>query len=156
MARGRHLHCTNCSFVNYINPRPTVSGILVRDGKLLLTKRKNDPFKGDWDFPGGFMEREESAEAAIRREMLEETGLSVEVKDVIGIYPGLYPLEHEPVHILSIAYLLDSASDKVMAMDDAEEACWFALDALPENIAFNNAPKILADAKRFVDGLELV
>lgn len=146
--KGIHLACTNCPFVNYQNPRPTVSGILLYNGKLLLTRRGRDPFKGAWDFPGGFMEQNETPEEAIRREMKEETGLDVSVVKLVGIYPGFYPLKFDPVALLSIVYLLRSPHDRVVARDDVEEGKWFSLHRLPRRIAFNNHVRILRDVTR--------
>lgn len=151
--RGKHLHCMTCNFVNYLNPRPTVTGILINKGNVLLTRRKNDPFAGYWDFPGGFMDHGESPEAALRRELREETGLDVKIERLVGMFPGRYPMNDEPIHILSIAYLLSVNGGKLAAGDDAEEARWFPMGKIPKNLAFNNSDKIIAkslDVWRFL------
>lgn len=145
---GAYLACSACPFIHYDNPRPTVSGVILRGGKILLTKRGREPFKGWWDFPGGFMEKGETPEEAIRREIKEETGLTVKAEKLLGIYPGVYPQEFNPVPILTVVYLLSSKSGVVRPMDDVEEGRWFSVSDLPKKIAFNNAPKILRALKK--------
>ena len=61
---------------------------VVRDsaGRVLLIRRKNEPFKGAYALPGGFVDIGETTEEACRREVLEETGLSVDDLQLIGVY----------------------------------------------------------------------
>ena len=58
-----------------------VSGLIVRDGRVLLVRRGKEPFKGYWSLPGGGIEPGETLAEAVRREVLEETALEVEVGD---------------------------------------------------------------------------
>ncbi len=143
-----HLHCVKCPFVNYENPRPTVSGIIIFKNKILLTRRGREPYKGWWDFPGGFMDHGETPEETLKREIKEETGLKISIKKLIGIYPGLYPQKFDPVHILSIAYYAVAKTDKITPADDVEIGKWFPLNKLPQKIAFNNHPRILSDFRK--------
>ncbi len=64
------------------HPLPGVGGVLLRNGKILLARRKTDPGKGYWAVPGGLVELGETLEEAVKREMLEETGL-----EVVPLYP---------------------------------------------------------------------
>ena len=68
------------------NPIPTVDTIIQRDSQILFVKRKKDPFKGHFVFPGGFVNESEKVEDAALREVKEETSLSVELIDILGVY----------------------------------------------------------------------
>ena len=70
--------CENCGFEFFMNPAAaTVAFILNSKGELLVEKRKREPAKGMYDLPGGFADMRETAEQGVRREVLEETGLTV-------------------------------------------------------------------------------
>lgn len=123
-------------------PLLTVDGILRnREGRFLFIRRKNPPFRGHWALPGGFVDLGETVEAACAREMLEETGLTVTVGRLVGVYsdPGRDPRGHT----VGIAFACESDSMAHAAGDDAEEAAWLTLEeARP--LAFDHE-KILED-----------
>lgn len=106
--------------------------------KVLLIQRKNEPFKGLWALPGGFVDKDEDLGAAAIRELEEETGLKVSHIEQLGAFgkPGRDPRGH----MVSVAYAatVDLAKAQVAAADDAEDAQWFALDNLPQ-LAFDHA-----------------
>ncbi len=78
--------CGGCGFVFYLGPKLVAGAIFELDGGVVLIQRDIEPGYGKWTFPGGFVERGERAEAAARREVLEESGLEIEVADIIGLY----------------------------------------------------------------------
>lgn len=80
------LVCGNCGFVLYLGPKLVAGAIFELDGGIVLIQRAIEPGYGRWTFPGGFVERGETAEAAAGRETLEETGVEVEVSGIIGLY----------------------------------------------------------------------
>ncbi len=80
------LVCGGCGFVFYLGPKLVAGAIFELDGGVVLIQRDIEPGYGKWTFPGGFVERGERAEAAARREVLEESGLEIEVADIIGLY----------------------------------------------------------------------
>ena len=81
------LACASCGFIAYVNPRVVVSTLpITPDDEVVLIRRGIEPGYGAWAQPGGFLEIDESAPEGAVRETLEETGLRVEPKDLIGIY----------------------------------------------------------------------
>lgn len=143
-----NLACGKCQFVNYRNPRPTVTGLIVRKGKLLLTKRRIPPYKGWWDLPGGFVHRGEAPQEAIKREVEEETGLKITIKKFFGLYTGTYPHVFDPCHILTVVYIAESSSATPQARDDVSASSWFSKKELPKRIAFDSNQMIVKDFLR--------
>ena len=132
----------------YKYPRPAVTTDCVvftqeEEPKVLLIQRGNEPYKGCWAFPGGFMNMEETAEECAVRELKEETGLTVNQIQQIGAYSKV---NRDPRgRTISIAYLaIVDAPTAVSGMDDAAKAAWFPLSSLPD-LAFDHQD-ILADA----------
>lgn len=78
--------CTSCRFVFYLGPKLVAATIPEQDGHVLLTRRSINPAKGRWTFPGGFVDFGESATAAAARETFEETGLTVDLGGLVGVY----------------------------------------------------------------------
>jgi 8-oxo-dGTP diphosphatase len=127
----------------YDFPRPavTVDAIVFSksNGQLyvVLIKRANPPFQGDWAFPGGFVDMEESLLQAATRELSEETGL----KDIALVQFYTYGDVHrDPRHRTITVVYYGFASDNLpplAAGDDAGLAAWFPLDDLP-HLAFDH------------------
>ncbi len=80
------LVCEACGFIFYQGPKLVAATIFELDGGILLTQRAIEPGYGKWTFPGGFVERGERAEAAAKREALEEAGVEIEVGEIVGLY----------------------------------------------------------------------
>lgn len=80
------LVCPDCGLVFYLGPKLVAGAIFEMDGEIVLVQRDIEPGYGFWTFPGGFVERGESAEAAAEREVLEECGLRIEASGIIGLY----------------------------------------------------------------------
>ena len=78
--------CSECGFVFYQGPKLVAGALFEMDGGIVLVQRDIEPGYGKWTFPGGFVERGEVAERAAEREVLEETGLQIEVGEVVGLY----------------------------------------------------------------------
>jgi ADP-ribose pyrophosphatase YjhB (NUDIX family) len=133
-----HLVCTQCGAQYWANSIPGAQGILERDGRVLLGLRANEPRKGCWDLPGGFLHETEKPEDGLRREFLEETGIAIEPVELMRIdiepYDGRY--------VCSITYIVHGEGEPVAA-DDVEELRWFGPDELPE-MAFPGQDAVLA------------
>jgi 8-oxo-dGTP diphosphatase len=113
-----------------------------RDGRLLLIRRKNPPFKGRYALPGGFVELGESVEDAALRELEEETGITGKIIKLIGVYSD--PKRDPRGHTVSTAFLVRPRSIKVQGGDDAESAA-FVEDWRGLKLAFDHNT-ILKDA----------
>jgi ADP-ribose pyrophosphatase len=114
--------------------------LIEREGRVLLVRRVNEPFRGLWTLPAGFVDaREDPAEAAAR-ECFEETGLSVRVTRVLDVVAGR---EHERGADFVIVYQAEIVSGDLRAADDADAADWFRRDDLPP-LAFKATQKVLA------------
>ncbi|RKZ13432.1 NUDIX hydrolase [bacterium] len=123
--------CQDCGFIHYDNPRIVVGAVASLDGQILLCRRAIEPRTGYWTVPGGFMENNETAEEGAIRETLEETGASIEVRDLLGIYS----LPHiGQVHLVYRARML---APHIEVGPECVEARLFDVDELPMgNLAF--------------------
>lgn len=129
------------------NPTPTVDVVIYAVGRgLVLVERKNAPL--GWALPGGFVDYGESCEAAAIREAKEETGLDVVLTGLLGVYSD--PARDPRGHTMSVVYTAQALDlDQLCAGDDAGQAVFFALNALPP-LAFDHG-RIVLD---FITGLE--
>ena len=137
--------CPRCGWIDWHNPAPTVSVLILRGGRILLVRRTFPPARGAWDVPGGFFERGETAERAARREVREELGVDVRIVRFVGIFPDAYGTERLPS--LNVYYLgrVTRNDAAIRVADDAAEFRWFPLDRVPRRLAFkNNRQAILA------------
>ncbi|MFH8080818.1 MAG: NUDIX hydrolase [Candidatus Aenigmatarchaeota archaeon] len=109
------------------------SDVIVRfKGKILLVKRGHEPYKGMMSLPGGRQEKDESIEETALREVKEETGLDVKLKEILGVYSS--PFRDPRFHAVSVVFIADSKSSLARAGSDAEEVFWMK----PEEIDTNN------------------
>ena len=125
-------------------PTLTVDGIIVFGKRVLLIKRKNNPYRGMYALPGGFVEYGETVEKAIIREVLEETGIITRVDRLIGVYSDL---KRDPRgHMISIVFRLNVVGGVLHASDDAMSVEFVPIQRLKEiKLAFDHK-KILVDA----------
>jgi ADP-ribose pyrophosphatase YjhB (NUDIX family) len=137
--------------IQHVNPIPTVDVIIEQNSRILMIRRKNDPFKGCLALPGGFVNEGERIEDAARREANEETSLNVCLSDILGVYsdPKRDPRGHlmSTVFVGTIPVNKDTEMVGALAQDDAAEIPWINLETLAiTNIAFDHK-KILFDYK---------
>jgi 8-oxo-dGTP diphosphatase len=133
--------------VEYRNPVPTVDVILQRDSKVLLIKRKKDPFKDHLALPGGFVNEGETVEEAMERETREETSLEVEPIDILGVYSD--PRRDPRKHILSVVFVGIVVGGQDKAGDDAASIEWVDLGSIEKlTLAFDHS-RILRDYRRW-------
>ncbi|MHC4387738.1 MAG: NUDIX domain-containing protein [Planctomycetota bacterium] len=125
-------------------PRPMVTvdavvfGFFKNKVKLLLIKRKKEPFKSKWALPGGFVGIDEELEEAVARELVEEAGLAdveLEQMHTFGTV-GRDPRGRQiTVVFMGIA---QKGQTRIRAGDDAAEARWFDIEKLPEDLGFDH------------------
>jgi ADP-ribose pyrophosphatase YjhB (NUDIX family) len=133
--------------VKYSNPTPTVDVILQRGSKVLMIRRKKDPFKGQLALPGGFVNEGETVEDAMKREAMEETSLEVEPIDILGVYSD--PRRDPRKHIMTTVFVGIILGGSGKAGDDAASIEWVELANIErQQIAFDHAT-ILADYKKW-------
>ncbi len=134
--------CTQGGHVVWQNPKPTVSALVLRhhdqDGVLevLLVQRARPPWEGPWDCPGGFIDPEEHPTDALRRELLEELSIDATIGELVGIYMDRYGEGGEST--LNLYYRGVIRTGTPTPGSDVSAAAWFALDALPHPLAFDN------------------
>lgn len=132
--------CPQCGWIHFIDPKVAAAVLLEQDGRILLVRRVNEPFRGLWTLPAGFVNGGEDPAEAAARECLEETGLSVRITQVLDVIAGR---EHERGADFIIVYLAEVISGDLTPADDADAAEWFARDKLPP-LAFKATQKVLA------------
>jgi 8-oxo-dGTP diphosphatase len=122
------------------------AGVLAeRDGRVVLVCRAVDPGKGEWGLPAGYLEGDETAEQGAIRECLEETGLEVDITDLIDVYS--FDTQGSRGGVL-IIYAAQVVGGTLRAGDDAAEARFFGPLELPDDIAFSTHRQALADWHR--------
>lgn len=134
--------CPRCGFVVHVyrNPFLTVDCIVLKkQEKVLLIERKNPPY--GWALPGGFVEYGESLEDAVRREILEETGLRL---DMVSQFKAYSDPERDPRHHTVTVVFFTETGDEPTAGDDAQNCVFFPFNNLPSSIAFDHR-KILEE-----------
>ncbi len=148
-----NIPCPHCgiAIATYKNPTPTTD-VIIYDPEhsnlgIVLIERVNEPL--GFALPGGFVDEGESVEQAAVREMHEETGLTVELQGLLGVYS--HPKRDPRSHTLSVVYVGKALNAQdLCAGDDAKHAAFYALDALPP-LVFDHM-QILDDYKLFLAG----
>jgi len=126
-------------------PALAVDIVIEVGSRIVLIRRKKEPFAGSWALPGGFVECGERVEDAARREAKEETNLDVEVKELLGIYSA--PERDPRGHVVSVCFIARGEGE-LRGKDDAAEARLFSPEeALNLSLAFDHAD-ILKDYMR--------
>ncbi len=142
MREPDHLRCPGCGELYWANSVPGAQAVIVADGAVLLGRRANDPGRGLWDLPGGFLQEGEDAEHALRREVREETGLELDNLEFIGTWNEAY---WDRV-VLCLTWIASPAGGDERAGDDLAELRWFPADERPRgaDLAFATFDEILS------------
>ncbi|MBX9668050.1 MAG: NUDIX domain-containing protein [Candidatus Obscuribacterales bacterium] len=130
--------------MHWDNPKPVTATLVPIEGGLVLVRRNCEPFVDDWCLPGGFIEARESPEESACREVWEETGLDVEIRQILGAYaPG------RGINVIILFYLAKLVGGEMRAGDDASEVGLFKRSELPGNICFDLHRKMIS---RYFEG----
>ena len=140
--------CGNCGFIMYINPSAAVAAFIINEQKeILVAVRGNEPAKGTWDMPGGFVDDFETAESAIRREVKEELGLELDDGRFIFSEPNQYMYSGWTIPTLDIFCLFEVKNVSPKPADDVSDCYFVPLEELDEEkfgfISMRNAVKKL-------------
>lgn len=133
--------CRWCHFIQFRDPKVAVGAVISDGARVLLVRRAMDPQIGRWALPAGYMDFDEEPEAALAREITEETGLSVRVLGIAGIVPLAGWRDKRGIMIV---YDAQPIAGEARAGDDVSEARWFAPGEVPwPEIAFETTGDFL-------------
>jgi ADP-ribose pyrophosphatase YjhB (NUDIX family) len=119
-ASSTEYRCPN-GHIYWNNPRAAASLLLAKDGKILFALRKDEPAKGKYDLPGGFVEQNETADAAAIRELYEETGINAKNIEYVTSVANNYT---ENTYTCDLIYVATEWDGNPTAADDAESLEW--------------------------------
>ena len=128
--------CSGCGRIIYYDPKVAATTVIGDNNQVLLVKRGNEPGYGLWSLPGGYVDRGEIVEEAAAREVLEETGLSVKITSLIGVFS-------QKTHpVIVIAFAGEQISGSIETSDETLAVAFFNIDDLPE-MAFPRDTQII-------------
>ena len=133
--------CPPCGWIHFADPKVAAAVLVEQDGRVLLVRRVNEPFRGLWTLPAGFVDAGEDPAQAAERECLEETSLTVRVTRVLDVIAGR---EHPRGADVMIVYAAQFISGSPQACDDADQVGWFKRSTLPP-LAFRATQKVLGN-----------
>jgi ADP-ribose pyrophosphatase YjhB (NUDIX family) len=137
-----HLHCTGCDRPHWTNPIPVAGILLVRDGRILLTRRSEEMSQGAgrWAFPGGFVEAGESAEEAAVRETREEANVDATITGIVGMPHSMVEARH------LVTVYRGETNGEPQPGAEVTETQWFTPHEIPwREIAFPTTETALRD-----------
>ncbi len=131
--------CPACGWIYFADPKVAAAALVRQEGKVLLVRRVNEPFRGAWSLPAGFIDAGEDPARAAERECLEETGLQVKALKLLDVLAGR---EHPRGADFVLFYQADVLAGDLHPGDDADAVQFFPLDRLPA-IAFRSTRTFL-------------
>ncbi len=131
--------CPHCGWTYFADPKVAAAILIEKEGLVLLVRRINEPFRGLWSLPAGFVDAGEDPARAAERECLEETGLTVQATRVLDVIAGR---EHPRGADFIIVYRGLVLGGELQAADDADQADWFDRAHLPA-LAFRATHTVL-------------
>ena len=154
--RPRRIACPRCRYIIYDYPRPAAGLLVVRGPDVLLVRRGHAPKIGALDVPGGFVEANEDLEQAARRELREETGLTLGRVEPLGFYWDTYSLRgFGRFPTMNWYWVGRWRGGTAIAGDDAANAVWLPIAELPRHrrsFAWAHMPVLLRELARWAAG----
>jgi NADH pyrophosphatase NudC (nudix superfamily) len=146
--------CRHCGFTYYANPcSATVAFIVNEKGELLVATRAKEPAKDTLDLVGGFVDMDETVEEGMRREITEETGMTVEGIEYLFSIPNLYEYSGMTIHTLDMFFLVRvESSVSFKADDDVAQLQWIPVNQV--DYRQFGLHSISLGVKRYVDLME--
>ncbi len=107
-----------------------VGAVVVNGGRALVVRRATEPLKGEWSIPGGMLELGEKLREGVAREVLEETGLKVEVGDVLDVFDSIFPDPdgRTQYHFVLIDFLCHVLGGDLRPASDVSDAKWVTIE----------------------------
>ena len=136
----QRLYCKNCERIVYADPKIAAVILVHKQNLLLLVKRAIEPHFGKWSFPSGYVDRGEKVEVAARREVKEETTLTVKINKLQGVYSGIGPV------ILAVYQATPLDDNDPIPNHETLEVAWFDINPLPY-LPFPHDDNIINDFK---------
>lgn len=137
--KDRH-YCQACDRVHFLDPKVACCAVVQGPEGILLIRRDIEPARGLWSYPGGYMDRGETAPSAAAREVFEETGLVVSCRRLLGVYS--YPTSI----VVVIVYEAEILSGQASPGPECSEARWFLPGDIPwSELAFPSVRQALLD-----------
>jgi 8-oxo-dGTP diphosphatase len=136
--------CPRCGWVHYFAPQVAAVAIVTRGGdEFLLVQRGEDPGKGLWGLPGGFVEMGETVQEALTREILEETGYEIEIGNLVGVWSFFN--DAKKIAGVAVVYETRMTSGELHISSDCTNAEWVTYEhALEFPLAFDTHREALA------------
>jgi 8-oxo-dGTP diphosphatase len=134
--------CLACGWIYFADPKVAAAALIQQNRQVLLVRRANDPQRGLWTLPAGFVDAGEDPAEAVRRECREETGLEVRTTGLVDL---LYGQEHPRGAHIFIVYRAEIIGGTLQPGDDVDDANFFSLHDLPP-LAFKTTLQILSRA----------
>ncbi len=131
-------------------PLVGVGSVIIQDGRVVVVKRASEPLKGRWSIPGGMLELGEKLREGAAREALEETGLKIEVGEVLDVFDAIYvdPSGATQYHYVLIDFVARTIGGELRAGSDVSEARWASEGELVELNLAENTVKVIRKALR--------
>jgi 8-oxo-dGTP diphosphatase len=120
--------CSSCGWIYFADPKVAAGVLLETEQGVLLVQRNNEPGRGLWSFPAGFVDAHEDPARAAERECLEETGLQVQVTQLLHLIAGR---EHPRGADIILVYQCQVIGGVLQPGDDADQARFFQRGSLP-------------------------
>jgi 8-oxo-dGTP diphosphatase len=149
---------SNYSIIQFLNysmsrnypdrPIVGVGAVILREREVVLARRAAEPLRGQWSLPGGMLELGETLRQGVEREVLEETGLQVEVKHVLDVFDSIFPDAegHAQFHYVLIDFLCVPRGGELRAGGDVSEVVWARMDELEQFGLTENARAVIGKA----------
>ena len=131
--------CSSCGLVYYFNPTVAAAAYIIdTEGRALFVRRANEPAKGKFAIPGGFIDIGETAEEALRREVREEVGLEIEEVRFLSSYPNMYLYRDVTYPVCDLVFTArPMEAHKAQALDGVDGIEWISLvDVNEDDLAF--------------------
>jgi 8-oxo-dGTP diphosphatase len=124
--------CPHCQCIHYLQLKVGAGAIIEQEGKLLLLQRTQEPFAGDWNIPAGYVEADEDPRQAVVREVLEETGLEVEVDELVDVY---FFADDPRGNGILVVYRCHVVGGTLQETDEGRLPTYFTPDTIPANLS---------------------